>query len=124
MINSTLNKVLYKRNDQADGFLLVVFDTSMGLFELDNNIFTKVDKLTKGYQVLNNYISKPENLSDIKILKVLFTIDMDFIVILNNKKVVLISANSIFGYFDQTLNVYDIEDLTEDYLDEAEKYIF
>jgi hypothetical protein len=118
-----LENVFFKSHKAEEGFLLVVFNTSEGMFELDNCILQKIDFLPEDYQIYSKEYYNPDDLQYVTIVGVLFNEEMDFIVVLDNNKVIIIGADSNFNNdFSQVIEVFDFKDLTKEYLDSAENY--
>jgi hypothetical protein len=124
MLKGKLESIFFKLNKNEEGFLLVVFNTSEGLFELDNCILKKIDFLTEGYQIYDSNNYNPDDLHFVYIVSVLLNEEMDFIVVLDNYKVIIIGADSNFNnhFFNQIIQVFDFKSLSEDYVNSAENY--
>lgn len=124
MLKCKLESIFFKLNKNEEGFLLVVFNTSEGMFELDNCILKKIEFLEEDYQIYDSSNYNPDNSHSVYIVSVLFNEEMDFIVVLNNDKVVIIGADSNFNndFFCQIIQVFDFKSLTEEYLNCSENY--
>lgn len=122
-MNGKLENVFFKSHKTQKGFLSVVFNTSEGMFELDNCTLQKIDLLPEGYEIYNKAYYNPEYLQHVNIVNVLFNEEMDFIVVLDNNKVIIIGPDSNFDAdFSQLIEVFDLKNLSKEYLESAEDY--
>lgn len=124
MLKSKLESIFLKLNKDEEGFLFIVFKTSEGLFELDNCVLKEIESLPEGYQNYDSTNYNPYYLQFVYIVSVLFNEEMDFIVVLDNGKVIIIGADSNFNndFFNQIIQVFDFKSLSEEYLNSAENY--
>jgi len=122
MINIVLKNIFFKFNPEDERFLLIALETSEGIFEVDNCVIRELNMLPNGYHVYDSSYYNPKNLITVKIIKILYTSEMEFIIILDNNKVIIVSGDDNYDNLSycQILHVYDYESLSKGYLDEAE----
>jgi len=122
MINIVLKNFFFKLNAEDERFLLIALETSEGIFEVDNCVIRELNMLPNGYHVYDRNYYNHNSLITVKIIKILYTPEMDFIIILDNNKVIIVSGDDNFDNlsYSQILQVYDYEGLSKQYLDDAE----
>lgn len=123
MISSVLNNIYIKDSQFHIGFLDVIFQTSSGFFKLDNCSLSKIDTFHDLSKYKKSHLFN--NLKGLKVEALLFNFEMDFVIKFEKGKVLIIGIDDDFNksQFSQSIQSYDIETLSIDYLDDMTNYI-
>ncbi|NUY82720.1 hypothetical protein HUK80_17590 [Flavobacterium sp. MAH-1] len=124
MINSELQSVFIKQDKKFTGFLIIAFKTSKGIFELDNCKLSKIDVISVGYDLYERSNYDSSNDKPVLIERILRNDEMDFIIVLSNHKVIVVGADSNFNneHFNQIIDVFDLKDLSNEYLENTSEW--
>lgn len=117
MINNFLNNIYYKQNSKNRNFVLVLFETSTGFYELDNCKLSTTDKINNDYNIFIPFYES--NMKGCKIIEIRKNFEMEFFLKMRDNNYITIFRNTNFstGESFQELNIISVDESNYDFLE-------